>query len=429
VSEVISRKSALVVDTGGLFLPIAQRLARDFGKVYYASEWRDSFPTLNRGIIGDGYNEIEHIDDPLDVTAQIELAVFPDASHSALQFHFEAMGTPVWGARRNDLLELSRTFFLAELRVLHLPVPQHTICDGLTELRSVLKDKKDCYVKVSKWRGTFETQHWRSWTVDEPLLDVWAMRFGPAKEQIQFIVCDAISDAEIGADTYCIDGQWPSMALCGFEAKDNAYLGAVTKRQDIPEELTGTMDAFSEFLAANHYRQFWSMEMRGDKFIDATTRAGLPSSASQIELWDNFSEIVWAGAHGELIEPEPVAKFSAECVLELKREKDAWGTIEVGDDMRQWMKLSGCCQIDGRVCFPAESGGICGDVIGWLVALGNTPRQAIETLKGYAQDLPDGVTAKVESLADVLREIEAAEQEGIEFTDKQLPEPAIVVED
>jgi hypothetical protein len=424
----LSSKTVLVVDTGGLFIPIAQRLSRDFGGVYYASEWLDSFPQLNRGIIGDGYSEIKHVDNPLDVTARIDLAVFPDASHAALQLHLEAMGTPVWGARKGDGLELNRALFLRTLNELGLPVPAHTICDGLSELRAVLKDKEDCYVKVSKWRGTFETARWRSWKVDEPLLDVWAMRFGPAKEQIQFIVCDAIDDAEIGADTYCIGGKWPSLMLCGFEAKDNAYLGTVLKREDMPEALTETMDAFSAVLSDHRYRQFWSMEMRGDKFIDATCRAGLPSSASQMELWDNLSEIVWAGAHGELIEPEPTAKFSAEAVLELKRDKDAWGIIEVPDKLRQWMKLAGCCQIDGNICFPAESGGICGDLIGWLVALGDTPREAIETLKEYASNLPDGVTAKVESLADVLKEIDQAESEGVEFTDKQLPTPAIAVE-
>ena len=427
LAEDLEDKRVLVVDSGGLFIEVARRLARDFGKVYYASEWLDSFPSLNRGIVGDGFSDIEHVAHPLEVAGEVDLVLFPDSTHAPLQEHFEAIGVRVWGARKAEALEQNRSFFLRTLRELDLKVPKHTICNGLSELNTVLKEKEDCYVKVSKWRGTFETAHWRSFDLDEALLDLWAMRFGPAKELITFIVCDAIDGAEVGADTYCIDGQWPSVGLTGFEAKDSSYLGAVTKREDMPQELTETMDAFSDYLKRERYRQFWSMEMRDGCFIDATVRAGLPSSASQMELWDNFSEIVWHGANGELVEPEPLALFSAECVLTMKHDKESWGVIEVPDNLRQWMKLAGCCEIDGRICFPAETGGISGDLVGWLVAIGNSPREAIDQLKEYVEQLPDGVTARVDALVDVLREIELAADEGIEFTDKPLPKPEKVM--
>src|SRR5438552_18468999 len=81
----LSTKSALVVDTGGLFVPIAQRLSRDFGRVYYSSEWLESFPLLTRGILGDGFDDIQRVESPMTVSSKIDSAIFPDSSHSDLQ--------------------------------------------------------------------------------------------------------------------------------------------------------------------------------------------------------------------------------------------------------------------------------------------------------------------------------------------------------
>ena len=43
--------------------------------------------------------------------------------------------------------------------------------------------------------------------------------------------------------------------------------------------------------------------------------------------------------------------------------------------------------------------------------------------------LPDGVVAHTEGLADVLKEIHEAEEQGIEFTEQTVPEPEIVIAD
>ena len=43
--------------------------------------------------------------------------------------------------------------------------------------------------------------------------------------------------------------------------------------------------------------------------------------------------------------------------------------------------------------------------------------------------LPDGVSANTESLAALLKEITSAEEQGIEWGNHKLPEPAIVLEE
>ena len=145
-----------------------------------------------------------------------------------------------------------------------------------------------------------------------------------------------------------------------------------------------------------------------------------------MEIYKNLPEIILAGAHGELVNPEPAALFSIECILTMKGDKDLWGSLEVPTDLKQWMKLGGACKVGDRTWFPPDDSHA--QEIGWLVAIGDTPREALKAIKDHAVKLPSGVTAAVESLVDILKEIESAEQEGIVMTDEPMPDPAEVVD-
>lgn len=429
--KAINELSALFYDNG-LFIPLARKLGKSFKKVYYCSPWMKGFSIINDAIIGDGFDEIERIDDPWDVINKIDLAVFPDIQNAGMQLQIESLGIPVWGARRGDDLEIKREFFHKTLGKLGLDVANYVVCVGMTELRQHLKDKENKFIKISKFRGSLETYHWRSWEEDEGVLDLWAVDFGPAKEVIRFLVFDAIeTDLEIGGDTFCIDGQWPEFMLHGLEFKDKGYLGTVTKRQDMPSQIKDVLDAFSPVLKDYRYRSFWSMELRiqGNKayFIDPTARGGLPSINSQMELWENLPDIIWQGANGILVDPFQMANFSIECVLTQKSEKQAWSTVIVPPQLEQWMKLGSCCKINDTICFPPDP--FHGNEIGWLVATGDTIDETINKMKDYISDLPDGICANIESLVDILKEVEKEEQEGITFTDQKIPEPVSVIED
>lgn len=426
-----SQVTALVFDHG-LFVPIAQRLAVTYKRVLYHSPFEEGFTTLNKSIIGDGFPEIERCEDFWSIKDEIDLFVFPDIQHAGLQLELERQGKAVWGSRGGDSLELKRQKFHRVLEEVGLDVPSFTVVKGLDALREHLRDKTDKYLKISKYRGSMETTHWRDWDLDEGWLDVMAVRFGPAKNLIPFLVFDEIeTELEIGGDTYCVDGNWPGIMLHGDEWKDKGYFGAVTKREDMPEQIQKVMEAFSPILKEERYRNQWSMELRVTKeaayFIDPTCRGGLPSTGSQLALWGNFPDIVWAGANGELLDPEPTSKFAAECVLTMKGEKHQWGKTRVVEELQDWAKFGGCCQIDGAVCFPPDDSH--GEEIGWLVAIGDTMAETIEDMLARVKKLPDGVSANTESLIHLLKEIREAEKQGIEFTPQRVPEPATVLED
>lgn len=419
----------LVVDAG-LFLPMARRLAEDAKRVIFYNPDRRSFPSLRQAAIGDGFPDIEITLDLWDEIDEIDCAVFPDIGNAGIQLHLESMGIPVWGSRGGDRIELDREYFLGMLGEIGIDVPEYTVKTGLTELTNHLYDLEDQYIKVSRWRGDMETAHWRNWKLDKGWLDKLAVTLGPLKEYVRFLVLPAIdTPLEIGADTYFVKDDWPSTMISGIEAKDLCYFGSVMEREKMPKEITAILTAIKPFLAEQRYCNQISFEVRvkDDKafYIDATQRGGMPSSASQQLLWSNFPEIVWAGANGELVDPIPEAKFSIEAMLTSKPEKDTWDVAEIPKSLERWCRFSYCSFVEGCYAFPPEE--FHNGELGWLCAIGDTPRQTLDAIKGLADQLPDGITAHIEEMVALINEVESAESEGIKLTEQAMPEPAEVI--
>ena len=425
-------KTFLVADNS-LFIPVARALARAGNRVLYHNlGWQQGFPKLEAGVIGDGLPDIECVPDIWEVKDEVDCFVFPDIQAAGLQCELRAQGKRVWGSAKGQTIENDRLFFLQKLEELGLDVPPYTPVKGLTNLRLFLKDKEDIWIKMSKWRGSFETKHFRNMDVDSGLLDNWAVRFGGLQDVLTFICFPKIdTKIELGADTYCIDGQWPSLMLHGIEAKDEAYFSAVTKREDMPEQLLPIMEAFSPYLKETQYRCQWSMEVRvndeGNFFIDPTCRGGLPSTGSQCLALDNLADIIYEGADGNLVEPKYNCRFTAEAMVKIHGEINAWNTMELTPKLREHLQMSGYCMVGDKPWFPPEAG-VVEDEIGWLVATGDTPTATLDLLNALADELPDGCSASVESVADVVREIEAMKDEGIKLTDAVMPEADIVLE-
>lgn len=425
----ISDVTACVVDCG-LFLPFARRLAEDCKRVLFWSPDTRSFPSLKQGSIGNGFPDIERVLDFWPELPEIDLFCFCDVQHSGLQLHLESIGKSVWGSRTGDKYELGRELFMETLGELGLDVPKFVVIVGLDALREHLKDQEDKYIKVSRWRGDLETTHWRTWAMDNDWLDWQAVNLGPLKNKMRFLVFDKIeTDLEIGGDTYCIDGEWPGQMLYGLEHKDTTYFSRVAMREAMPDQLAQILERFSPLLKECQYRNQWSMEVRikEDKsyFIDATCRGGMPSSASQQLLWENFSEIVWAGANGEMVRPKPVGAYSIECMVTTKSTKDCWDVVELPQELERHVRFSNCCFVDGCYAFPPEETHS-GD-LGWLCAIGNTPRETLEEAKRLCDLLPDGCEGNIENLTGLIAEIESAKDQNVPFTDDPVPEPAEVI--
>lgn len=426
--KTIDQTTACVVDSG-LFVHVAQCLAEQCKQVFYVGPRDRVMPRLADAIVGDGFQNIIRISDPWSVKNEVDFYCFTDIGLAGEQKELVSQGYPVWGHHGADELETGRGKFLSTLKELGMEVPPHTIVKGMSALREHLFEEEDVYLKVSRFRGDFETVHWRNWAMDESTLDCIAYRLGPAKELITFYIFDSIeTDVEDGVDTWCIDGQWPKQVLHAMERKDKSLIGGIQDFEDVAEPVRQVNEKFAPVLAEYGYRGAFSTEVRlGNKayFIDATTRFGSPPSQLQTLLIKNLPEIIWRGANGEVVEPEAPEPIGAQVLITSDREKDEWLTLDIPDELRPCIKSAFSCEIDGMLTIapnPLENWA------GWLVSTGDTIEEVIDRLKEYKEMLPCGFECDLSSLADLLKELNEAKDEGVRITNQSIPEPAEILD-
>lgn len=413
------------------FLQLALKLSESFGRVLYYSPYEEDLPHIDMGVVGDGYERLERCNDYWKVKDEVDLFVFPDLFHSGAQLELESQGFPVWGSRNGEEYELLRGKWLKTLAELGLPVPPHERVEGITALKQLIYDTKEpLWVKISKWRGTMETTKVNSWEQAQPFLNKITADFGPLGERVIFYVFkDVESIVELGGDFYCIDGQIPKRPLHGIEKKGSAYMAAFQQWEDFPEPVSATMDAFLPLLGKERYRNFFSIEIlqtkEGEWYpIDPCCRCPNPALSSQLELYGNLPEIVAAGAHGVFVEPQPLHEFSVECALTV-RTGDQWNIFDIPEEARQWCKIPKSCEVDGMICATPRPY----DSVGMLVGVGNTAQAAISHAQKTADLIKNTpLCVNVDDLMHVLQAIEKEEKAGIEFTEKPMPQPTMVIE-
>lgn len=418
MSDDLKTKTCLVV-ANPLFVSHAERLARDFGKVLLYVPISGSFPTLNLGRVGTGLPGVERVDSIFGPHFdEVDLFVFLDLYHADEQTYLEGIGKRVWGARNGEELEVYRELCKKVMEEHGLPVGPWQLIKGITALREHLKTHDKQHIKIDRWRGLTETFCAESYELVEPKLDEIENLLGGFKEEIDFIVEDDLPDrVEIGLDGYCIDGNNPGAVLCGIEVKDLAYVAEFKKWDAIPEPVRRWNEKMGPLLAKYGYRGFLSNEVRIGKdkvpyMVDACCRCGSPPSELYSEFFENFSEIIWQGAAGVMVDPKPKAKFGAQAVLKSSWASGHWQPVSWSDEFKDNVKLFNCVVIDGRryvVPLDEEMSEI-GAVIGW----GDTVEAAIEMVKEVGETI-QGFGIKFN-----LGPVETAQQQMQEINDMGL---------
>lgn len=425
----LSNKSAVILDHG-IFLELAFRLCRDFGTIYYVDpSWEEAFPKIDHAVIGDGFDRIERVGEIWDVIDKVDVCVFPDVGHGSMQMYLQSQGMPVWGSRKSDRLEVNKVAFRKLQKELGMEVPEYHVVRGLDALREMCQnpDYDDRWIKLSpQFRGNRETFHHENYESSREILDGMGVDFGIVQDILKFVAEKSIeADLEGGLDTYTVDGEHPSVAVQGYESKDKCYFAVVQPYEKIPKEITSVNEYLWPILKQYQARQFISTEVKitEDKksfLLEPTIRMPSPAGEEQLELYANMSQIVFEGAHGKLVEPELTATFACEAMVEHTGDEKRWRSLVVPDSIRQWVKLYNTVKV-------GDSLGICpgSRIIGAVVGIGDSPTEALEHLKENAEGLTDQpVITHVSDLAKIIQEIEEAEDKGIEFTDKPMPEPA-----
>ena len=419
---------------GGRFVELAVRLAQPggFKRVIYYCDLTGGDPDMKTAVIGDG------LLDNLDVTLEFEdlapyadVFVFPDSTRPDWQTALRKHKKPVWGSGEGCRLEWNRQDFLRKLGQVKLPVPAHKVCHGLAELRAYLADREDQYIKTSRFRANGETWHWVDADLSSGELDALAVEYGPLQNHVDFIAfpsIDAVS--EWGYDGYFVNGKFPTHSLHGVEAKDKSYFGAFTAFADLPGPIRHVQECMRPLLERVKYANFWSAECRITEdgmtyFTDPTARHASPAGEAQLECYENLPEIVFEGAHGTLVNPKPAAAFVAQAMITHHKDYKEWRVLWVPDEVRRFTKLTNVTRPDpGEIyAFPPLAHSC--DSVGSLLGLGDTPQAALDHLKENAEAFAgQPVSVEVESIADIIKELEEAKEQGIELTPQKLPEPA-----
>jgi len=380
-----SEVTALVV-SNGLDVSLAAKLSETYKRVLFHVPRDDEFPSLNDAMIGVGIGNIEVVEDMWGgAFDDADLFVFPDLGFPGLQLRLESKGKPVWGARAGEEMEQDRVAMKKHLEKLGLPVGEWKQIKGFEALREYLQSHKNVFIKVSRYRGSWETLYSTDYELVKPELDEAELALSGISEEIEFIVEKKIEDAvEMATDSWTIDGQFPSGTLVGVERKDMAYAGGFMPWEKVPTLLRNLNDALAPTLRNYGYRGFWSPEslLKGkDVYLnDPCTRIPYPPGELYLEFYTNLAEIIWAGSQGELIAPVPIAQVGVQLMLHSDWSNDHWNTFEWPSKYDRNVKLRESCRVGGKMRTIPQDVGIMlpGSVVGWGESLDEAEAMVLE---------------------------------------------------
>lgn len=363
-SFALHEKTALVVDNG-LFFEFALQLAHSFKRVYYFCEFRSAFPGIEKAAVGNEYaggHELHSFDGlPLyritnlfEVLGQIDIAIFPDVNSGDLAEHIRSLGIPVFGSGKGEMLELQRVKTKSLLKEHKLPVQDYEVVTGTQALRKALADESSLYVKISRYRGVFETYHHTAAASSELWINDIEQRLGALSNVVDFVIEQPLeAKVEIGTDSYTVDGQYPSTTVTGVEIKDLGYCGYVFRNEDMPRGARVVDDGLSPIFKELGYRGFYSTEIRETEngephMVDFTARMPLPPGFLYGLMYSNLADIVWGAANGILVEPVVARRYGMMVMLYSLWYKDHMLHVKFPPEYRENIQLLLPVKIDGE---------------------------------------------------------------------------------
>jgi len=383
-------KVVMVIDYGN-FLPVAQRLARDFGKVLYYIPWETAFPKYNSYVIGTGIANVQRVYSIYDHINEVDIFVFCDLFFGPMQEWLRSLGKRVFGAGRGEDMEIYRDRMKFLQTDLGLPINEYEVLHGLDSLRNYLKYNDNKFVKTNIMRGHFESFRHENYLLSKPLLDELEHSLGIYKEDQVFIVEAPIEAiCEIGYDGFVIDGKYPNKTLVGLEIKDCGYCGVVTDYYKLPVQLKKITGALSDTFRSYNYRGSYTNEVRigvdrKGYLIDQTCRQPEPPTSLQLEIFDNYSEIVWEVAGGNVPVIRNKYKYGVQVIIKSEWAKTEPQAIYFPEQYRDFIKIKNLAILDGVYYYIPQAVQMA--EIGGVIGMGDTLNEAIEQATKIAKEV------------------------------------------
>ena len=417
----LSEKSVLVCDNG-LFVEFACVLARTFGKVYYHCSSGNAYRKMTKGMIGTGMEGIIVLENDIwEVKPDdIDLWCFPDVNFGDLQEELRDQGRIVWGSGLGELMENDRVGMKKDMKKQGLPVGPYEVVVGVDNLRLYLTDHEDVFVKISTWRGSFESFHSKNLRVVEDKLNMIAHELGPLGKVTEFIIEESLPDRiELGVDCWTVDGKYPENYLAGVEIKDRAYVGLFGPASALPKPLRTVNAGIAPIFKKYGYRGPFSTEVRtngpdDNYLIDMTCRLPSPPNEIYQEMYTNLAECVWGCAHGEVVEPKPLAKFAAQLCIHSTWTNEHWNPVYFPPEIRKYVKLINSMKLDGTYYVAPQYEGL--DSLGGVIGFGDTAEEAGEQALEHAGMIEGpGIDFAKDAIEEALEAAAKADELGIKM--------------
>lgn len=376
-------------------------MAESFGRTLYYASWTESgFPSSKRRQIGtglaDGVNGVERVFDLWDAVGDADLVVACDVYFHDVVDYLREAGKPVWGAGKAEGLETQRFATKRLMEALGMNVVPYKVVTGVAALWRYVTDREDQWIKGSVTRGDLETFHWVNEHVSAPRLEKLLRDLGPRRHTMEFLIEESLPGIEVGLDAYCVDGGFGNVCSWGYEKKDSGYLGRVGLFDDLPAVIREPTLELAPTMGQLGCRGFYSNEVRvaedGTAYLtDPCLRCGSPPSESYIELFDNWAEVIWEGAHGNMVNLVPSTAddgkpylFSAQIILKSSWVEDGeYLPVHFPPEIDRWVKLHNYCVMDGEYTVCPQEFPEFGSVIG----LGTTQKEAEEAALEHAEQI------------------------------------------
>src|SRR5581483_3511527 len=414
----------LCVDNG-LFFEFCLKLSDFFKKVYYYVEWKDAYPGMAKAVIGtewkngkqldtfDGkpFERVENLYDYLD---KVDMVFFPDVYDGDMQQFLLDKGMSVAGSMKGEELELERWDTKQYFRRIGMDVQPMQRVVGIDNLHNYLKDKENKWIKISKFRKTFETFHHKRYELSRPMLDKIQADMGPMGQIAEFIVEDNIEAVvEEGFDGYTVDGKYPNYAFAGTEIKDAAFAGKFFRYSDLSEGVREVNQQMAPLLREYGYRGFFSTEVRTTKdgkhySIDPCCRLGSPPNEVYQEIYANIGDIIWNLGQGKIIDPVPTAKFGMEALIHADFMLNTHQAVHFPEEVREKIKLRNVLKIDGKY-YTLNLHGL--PEVGAIVAVGNSLEDCKKQIEEVAEVVEGhGLDVKIDALDKAIEEFNKMEK-------------------
>jgi hypothetical protein len=436
-NRMVDHKVLFMVD-GGMNVAFAEAMAASgyYDRVLYFCPWVSAFADPNLAYIGTGIKGVERVlyfwesKHEFDSDKESVVFFFADVNFADWQWELKRQGYAVWGSMSADDLELYRWDAKQMMKKVGLSSAKSMLITGIPDLRDYLEKHDNVFVKVSQFRGITETFESASYELVKNRIDRLESELGPLAEDQEFIVEHAIeTKIETGGDEYSIDGKYPKDAAFGFEIKDTLYVVTALERKKLPEAVRHVHEALAPIFKQYEMRGFFSSEIRRgtdgkDYPIDLTLRNALPPSDIMSVWMTNMPEIIWKGAHGEMVDFVVDYKYAFEFVLYSEEAAENPLAVKYPKEITKFVRLYNKYQDKHGMAWVLPTAAKLVQ-IGAVLGFGDTIQSAHDhALKNAEQIHADKLEIRTDAVGKLWEELREAKKKGIYFGDSPLPNQA-----